>query len=263
MLNSKVYNIQSPMIPFAKRELENVISKHTMIGYVSTDYSNLIETLKMIGSAKQIPVTLNVNTLYNSTNNPIDKQDILIKVEGTQTYNEFISNAVSNDEDSEYMNFLTYSVLFRDSIKEIKYSMYKKFLWNYHNIDTWFKEKNISLTSDMKNRLVQDFEYFKDSVLHTKDFESFVSCCSDDDIKNASNYLIKAGVNLLQKHKTELNSHIHNMNRTEERVIINNPIVLKIYMLGSAASQCKKDWPRLKFSVLDKKSLDSLALWED
>lgn len=263
MLNSKVFNIQSPMIPFTKKELENVISKHSTIGYVTTDYSNLIETLKRIGSAKEISATLNVNTIYNSTNNPIDKQDVLIKVEGTQTYNEYINNAVSGDEESEYMNFTTYSVLFKDTIRELKYTMYKKFLWNYHNIDTWFKQKNIGLTTDTKNKLIQDFKYFKEVVLNSTDYLGFVENCSDDDIRLATNYLIKGGLNVLGKYKVELNNHIHTMNRTEEQIVLKNPIVLKIYMLSSIASQCRKDWPKLKFSVLDKKSLDSIALWED
>lgn len=262
MLNSNVYNIQSPMIPFSKADLEKVISKHTMIGYVSTDYNNLIETLKNIATATTLNVTLNVNTIYNSANNPIDKQDVLIKVEGTQTYKEYINNAISNDEDSEYMNFLTYSVLFRDSVRELKYTMYKKFLWNYHNIDSWFKNKNIGLTSDTKNRLIQDFEYFKEVILHTNDYNGFIESCLDDDIKLASEYLAKASYALLQKHKTELNTHIHNMNKSEEHIIIKNPIIVKIYMLSNVASQCKRDWPKIKFAVLDKKSLDSIALWE-
>ena len=94
------------MIPFTKKELSSVICKNITVGYVSTDYYNLIETLKRIATAKQIPVTLNVNTIYNSTNNPVNKQDVLIKVEGTQTFQEYINNAISNDENSEYINFL-------------------------------------------------------------------------------------------------------------------------------------------------------------
>lgn len=263
MLNSKVYNIQSPMIPFTKKELENVISKSTTIGYVSTNYYNLIETLKNISTATEIAATLNVNTIYNSTNNPIDKKDVLIKIEGTQTYQEYINNAINGNDDAEYMNFLTYSVLFRDSVKEIKLLTYKKFLWNYHNIDTWFKEKNIGLTTDTKNKLIQDFDYFVKTVLSTNDYLSFIDCCSDNDLQLASSFLIKNGIQLLQKYKVELNNHIHTMNKTEEQIILKNPIIVKIYMLSSVASQCKKDWPRLKFAVLDKKSLDSIALWED
>lgn len=263
MLNSKVFDIKSPMIPFSKKELKSIINKNVTVGYVSTNYYNLIETLKMISTAKQLPVTLNVNTIYNSTNNPIDKKDVLIKVEGTQTYQEYIDNAISADDNSEYSNFITYSVLFKDSIKQIKLNTYKKFLWNYHNIDTWFAVNNIGLTSDTKNRLIQDFDYFTTTVLNSNDFLSFIDSCGEQDIANATTYLVKAGVELLRKHKTELNIHINTANKREEHIILNNPIILHIYMLGTVASQCKKDWPRLKFSVLDKKSLDSIALWEE
>lgn len=263
MLNSKVFNVNSPMIPFTKKELSSVICKNITIGYVSTEYFNLIETLKRIATAKQIPVTLNVNTIYNSTNNPVNKQDVLIKVEGTQTFQEYINNAISNDDNSEYINFLTYSVNFKDSVKELKYTMYKKFLWNYHNIDTWFASNNIGLTTDRKNQLVQDFDFFKKAVIETNDFSSFIDSCKAEDIKLATNYLINKGIELLKKHKIELNTHINNMNKNEEQIILNNPIILRIYMLGSCAAQCRRDWPKLKFSVLDKRSLDSIALWED
>ena len=251
------------MIPFSKQDLKSIINKNVTVGYVSSSYFNLIETLKMISTAKQLPVTLNVNTIYNSTNNPINKKDVLIKVEGTQTYQEYINNAISADDESEYSNFITYSVLFKDSVRQIKLTAYKKFLWNYHNIDTWFNINNIGLTSDTKNKLIQDFDYFTTNVLNTNDFLSFTACCGENDIANASAYLIKAGLELLRKHKTELNLHINTSNKREEQIILNNPIILNIYMLGQAAAQCKKDWPKLKFSVLDKKSLDSIALWED
>lgn len=263
MLNNKIFDIKNPMIPFTKKDLRSVINKNVTVGYVSTNYYNLIETLKNISTAKQIQVTLNVNTIYNQTNNPIDKKDVLIKVEGTQTYQEYINNAVNSDDSSEYLNFLTYSVLFKDSIKQLKITMYKKFLWNYHNIDSWFSSNNIGLTSDTKNKLIQDFDYFISNVLNTNDYTSFVNSCSEDDIANASAYLIKCGLELLRKHKTELNTHINTTNKREEQIMLNNPIILQIYMLNSVASQCKKDWPRIKFSILDKKSLDSIALWEE
>lgn len=263
MLNSKVFDIKNPMIPFTKKDLKSIINKNITVGYISTNYYNLIETIKNIQTSKTIPVTLNVNTIYNSTNNPIDKKDVLIKVEGTQTFDEYINNAVNSDESSEYLNFLTYSVLFKDSIKQIKLNAYKKYLWNYHNIDSWFNINNIGLTSDTKNKLIQDFDYFNTNVLNTNDYLTFINACSETDLASAATYLIKAGTELLHKHKTELNIHINTSNKREEQIILNNPIILQIYMLSNVASQCKKDWPRLKFSVLDKRSLDSIALWED
>lgn len=262
MLNSKVFNVQSPMIPFTKRELEHVIAKHTCVGYVSTNYSNLIETLQSLSKAKQVPVTLNINTLYNSTNNPIDKKDVLIKVEGTQTFDEFINNVIQGDEDSDYMSFITYSVLFKDAVKNLKFSMYKKYLWNYHNIDNWFTSNNIGLTSDFKNSLVNDFDFFTKNILLTNDYLTFTDSCREDDLLKACKYLVNGGLQLLNKFKVELNNHIHRMNRSEEQIILKNPIILKIYMLSGAATMCRKDWPRIKFDVLDKKSLDSIALWE-
>ena len=63
--------------------------------------------------------------------------------------------------------------------------------------------------------------------------------------------------------KVELNRHISNDNKRQEQIVLKNPIINKIFMQPSAAAKCRKDWPKIKFTVLDKKSFDSISVWEN
>lgn len=260
--NKDIFNVNKVSIPFSKAELEKIINKTVTNGYVSIPYELLIETLKEISNAQEYQVTLNPNTIFMHSNSPLDKSDVLIRVEGMQTYKEFIDNVVHDESDISWTNFLTYSELFKDEIKNLKIKAYKKFLWNYHNIDTWFSEKNIGLLTDDKNMLLSDFRLFYERVLTTDDFMSFIDCCVADDIHRAVTYIIKGGCNILTKYKSELNSHIMSDNMQQEVIILKKPIITKIFMQSSAAAKCRKDWPKIKFTVLDKKSFDTIGLWE-
>lgn len=261
--NKETFNINKVAIPFTKGDLEKVIATTVKNGYIATTYDNLIDTLETVSRANEYVVTLNPSTIYLSANNPLEKNDVLIRVEGTQTYSEFINNVIHNTEDYTWTNFLTYSELFKDEIRNVKCLAYKKFLWNYHNIDNWFSENNIGLVSDNKSMLINDFEYFKTHVLETGDFESFIDCCKDKDIDLAISFVIRAGVQVLKKYKVELNRHISNDNKRQEQIVLKNPIINKIFMQPSAAAKCRKDWPKIKFTVLDKKSFDSISVWEN
>lgn len=260
--NKEIFNINKVAIPFTKKELESVINQTVTNGYVSTTYEMLIQTLDEISRAKEFPVILNPNEIFKSSNNPLIRDDVLIRVEGMQTYSEFIDNVIQDDEDTTWTNFMTYSELFKDEIKKVKTLAYKKFLWNYHNVDTWFSENDIGLIDDDKNTLVGDFTTFKERVLLTDDFKSFIDSCKTEDVENAIKFIIKNGCILLKKYKVELNNHISTDNKRQPLVMLKNPIITKIFLQSSAASRCKKDWPKLKFTTLDKKSFDTIGIWE-
>ena len=260
--NKDIFNINKVAIPFTRNELSSVINQMVTNGYVSTTYDNLIETLEDIARATEYPVVINPSEIFTSSNNPLIRNDVLIRVEGMQTYAEFVNNVIQGDEEGSWTNFITYSELFKDEIKKLKCTAYKKFLWNYHNIDTWFNEKNVALLDDDKNMLSLDFPTFKERILMTDDYISFIECCKVEDIDRAVKYMVKNGCMLLQKYKVELNNHISNDNKRQVSVNLKNPIVTKIFLQQSAAARCKKDWPKIKFTTLDKKSFDSSGIWE-
>ena len=121
---------------------------------------------------------------------------------------------------------------------------------------------HIGLIDDDKNMLVTDFQTFKERVLLTDDYKSFIDACKTEDISNAVKYIIKKGCEVLRKYKVELNNHIAIDNKRQTNIILKNPIITKIFLQSSAASRCKKDWPRIKFTTLDKKSFDTIGIWE-
>lgn len=260
--NKDTFNINKVTIPFKKSELDNVISRTVINGYVATTYDMLIDTLKNISNATEYAVTLNPNTIFVNSNSPLERVNVLIRVEGIPTYKEFIDSMVQGDENESWSNFLTYSELFKDEIKRLKVVAYKKFLWNYHNIDAWFSEKNIGIVTDDKNLLLSDFDLFRSRVLESDDYISFIDCCLPDDLKNAIGFIVKNGGKLLTKYKVELNNHIAEDNKQQESIILKKPIITKIFLQSGAAGMCRKDWPKIKFTVLDKKSFDTIGLWD-
>ena len=260
--NKDIFNVNKVVMPFSGKDIDSIISKSVISGYVATTYDTLITTLKDIARAPQYPVTLNPNAIFMGSNNPLTRNNVIIQVEGTQLYTEFINNVVKTGESESWSNFITYSELMKDEIKNIKTLAYKKFLWNYHNIDAWFTNKNIGLITNDKNILLTDFESFRDKVLKTGDFEGFIDCCVDEDVRKAINYIVIHGCELLKKYKDELNNHIANDNKRQETIMLKNPIIMKIYLQSSVANQCRKDWPKIKFNTLDKKSFDTIGLWD-
>lgn len=261
--NKEIFNINKAIVPFNKAELEKILSKNIVNGYIATSYDTLIQTLQDISTAQEYTVTLNPNTIFLNSNSPFEQTNVLIQVEGVQTYREFVDNMVHTGNDETWSNFLTYSVLFKDALVNIKLAAYKNFLWNYHNMDAWFTEKNISLINDDKNSMFSDFSIFKSRVLETDDYESFIDCCLDEDIEKAIKYIVKRCCELLGKHRVELNTHIMQDNKNQESIVLKKPIITRIFMQSGAAARCRKDWPKIKFTVLDKKSFDTIGLWDN
>lgn len=260
--NKDTFNINKVAIPLNRSELETVINKTVTVGYIPVNYDRLIETIKSISSATEYSVTVNPNIIYTKSNHPNERADCLIKVEGMQTYQEFMNTIVRADDNYEWSNFITYSVNFKDEIKRMKEVAYRKYLWNYHNIDSWVTSKNVSILSDDKNMLTTNFDMFKERVLNSDDFIGFIDACLDTDVNHAISFMVKHGCEILRKYKVELNNHIRTNNMREENLILKNPIILKIFMQPSAASRCRKDWPKIRFTTLDKKTFDTIGVWE-
>ena len=128
--NKETFNINQVAIPFTKKDFESVISTTVKNGYIATTYDKLIETLETISRATEYSVTLNPTSIFMSSSNPLESADVIIRVEGIQTHIEFINNVIKNTENYTWTNFLTYSELFKEEIKNIKCTAYKKFLCN-------------------------------------------------------------------------------------------------------------------------------------
>ena len=260
--NKDIFDIHKVSIPFTRSAMEKVINRTVVSGYVAVPYERLVDTLKTISTATEYRVTLNPNTIFVNSNSPLEHTNVLIRVEGVQTYGEFIGAAIRGEGNDTWSSFLTYSELFKDELRNIKVSAYRKFLWNYHNIDTWFSEKNISIVTDEKNRLLTDFDLFRSRVLDTPDFAGFVDCCLPEDLENATKFIIYYVGKLLSKYRVELNDHIATDNKQQETITIRNPIITKIFLQSGVAGMCRKDWPKIKFTVLDKKTFDTAGLWD-
>lgn len=259
--NKDIFDIKKTHIPFTRDEFLNSIDKEITKGYIPVNYDTLIEKLKEISMASEYSVVLNPNEIYNGTNNPLTQYNVLIEVEGTHTFNEFVNTMVSGEENSTWTSFISYSETFKDKIKEIKANAYKKYLWNYHNIDNWFESSNIAILNDDKNSLITDFDIFKERVLMTDDYIAFIDNCQDEDIQKAIAYIVKQGLAVLKLHKTELNQHIKTSNMRADTITIKNPIITKIYAMSGIAARCHKDWPKIKISSLDKKAFETIGLW--
>ena len=54
------------------------------------------------------------------------RNDVLIRVEGMQTYAEFVNNVIKDDEDGSWTNFITYTEIFKELNKVIKGIFHKE-----------------------------------------------------------------------------------------------------------------------------------------
>ena len=113
---SELFNVNATTLPMDKKSLSSMMNRATLVGYYQCAYSSLISTLKMIQSAPELSVSLNPQWLWNNANNPTNKLECIIQIEGMQTYSEFVDKVVKNDDAKEWTDFLTYSPEFRDEI---------------------------------------------------------------------------------------------------------------------------------------------------
>lgn len=259
---SEIFNIQKTTLPLSKKDLENVLSKNMFTGYVQCSYSVLVQTLKEISNADTYQCTINPQQMYQMGNNPFDRAEVIIQIEGTRFYEEFINRVVSCEKSKEWTDFVTYSETFKDELKSLKCQVISKYLWTRQNIMNWCEEKFISILGEDKEDLITNWDHFKAKVLLTSDLYGFIESCNENDLKLATGVLSKTLCDKLQKYKPELMKHITNNSKREALITIKHPIIKRIFIISSLEKQCQKDWPVIKFTTLDKRSFDTLSLWE-
>src|SRR5574344_1871360 len=150
---SELFNVNATTLPMDKKSLSSMMNRATLVGYYQCAYSSLISTLKMIQSAPELSGSLNPQWLWNNANNPTNKLECMIQIECMQTYSEFIDKVVKHYD-----------------AKDWKTRAFKKFLWNYDNINNWINDNNVGVIKAGKNQLSIDFDYFKQQILDTTDW---------------------------------------------------------------------------------------------
>ena len=118
------------------------------------------------------------------------------------------------------------------------------------------------MLGDTKEAIATDWETFKKKVLMTSDLYGFIDSCGETDLQNATKALSKNLCTKLVKYKPELMHHIMNHSKREEVITVKNPIIKRIFIISNYARQCEKEWPVIKFTTLDKRTFDSLSMWE-
>ena len=259
---SEIFNIQRTTLPLTKKELESVLTKSIFTGYVQCSYNVLVQTLKDIAIADTYVCTINPDLMFQMSNNPFSKADCIIQIEGTRYYEEFINKVITNDDTKEWTDFITYSETFKDELRVLKCQIIAKYLWNRNNLNNWYEEKSVALLGDVKEKLATDWETFKEKVLMSGDLYGFIDSCNENNLNDAVKALSKNLCTKLQKYKPELMHHIMNNSRRETSITVKNPIIKHIFIVASFAKQCEKDWPIIKFTTLDKRSFDTLSMWE-
>lgn len=260
---SEIFNIRRTTLPLTKEELSNILPKSVSTGYVQCPYGLLVQTLKGIATAENCSCTVNPDVMYQNANNPFMKADCIIQVEGIRSYGEFVNKVISAEDSKEWTDFVTYSETFKDELRVLKCQVIAKYLWNRANLENWYEEKNVGLLGDTKTALESDWDTFKRKVLLTNDWNGFVDSCNQSDLQKATKALSKNLCTKLVKYRPELMQHIHNNSRNEVTIEIDRPIIKHIFIVSNFARQCEKDWPVIKFTTLDKRSFDSLSMWEE
>lgn len=259
----EIFNLKRTTLPLTKKELEGILSKSIFSGYVQCPYNVLIQTLKDIQKSELYQCSINPEWMYQGSNNPLNKAEVIIQIEGIRYYEEFINRVISNEGSNEWTDFITYSETFKDELRVLKSQVISKVLWNVNNLNNWYESQNVALLQSVKDRLSTDWETFKTYVLLTDDLQGFISSCNENDLKKASKLLSYNLCKKLQKYKPELMKHINNNSKRELVITVKKPIVKRIFIISSLVGQCKKDWPILQVTALDKKIFDTISLWED
>lgn len=264
MLNyTEIFNIEKTTLPLQKKDLSSVLSKKSFMGYVQCPYNQLITTLELISHAQQYKISINPNALYSQGNNPFHHADCVIQVEGLRNFDDFVNQVITSGDNKEWSDFVTYSETFKDEIKNLKIRVMQKYLWNAQNISNWFNDHSFNLPSGKRQELLSDWEQFKKNVLETPDLYSFLESCDEGELQKAANVLRKQLVKKLEKYRPELERHVLNSTRRADSVTVTHPVINRIFVVSNYARQCEKDWPKLKFTALDRRSFEAISLWDD
>lgn len=257
-----IFNLKKTVMPISNVLLKSVLNESIFSGYTQCSYNKMIETIREITSSSEYECSINSDYIYKLCNDPTNKCDVMIEIEGIRDYSEYILKSIKK-ESIGWSSFITYSEGFKNELYKLKEVVIKKILWNPLNISNWIDDNNISFISSTKKTLESDFESFKEKVLLTKDLGGFVESCEQSNKDKAIRILMKNLRNMLNKYKTELIYHIENNTKKEEKIKIKNPIVKKIYINSKYEAQAKKEWAKLNVISLDKRSFDSLSVWKD
>ena len=264
MLNySEIFDFRKTTLPLSKADLSKLLAKKSFMGYVQCPYNHLIETLKEISEAEQYQVSINPQQLYQNGVNPFNHAEVVIQVEGLRSYDEFVDRIISSEDGKEWTDFMTYSETFKSEVRALKLATIKKYLWNAANINNWFDEGGIKLPPARKFDLIDNFEEFKKTILTSEDLYRFIDACDEGMLKQAAQVLSLSLVKMLDKYRPQLNHHIMNNTRREPSILIKNPVINRIFIVSNFARQCEKDWPKIKFTSLDRRSFESISLWNE
>jgi len=259
---SEIFNIQKTTLPINAKELSGVLSKKSFMGFVQCPYTRLIDTLEDICKADTYQVSINPNAMYQNGANPFHQADCVIQVEGLRSFDEFVNKVVTTEDAKEWTDFITYSETFKDEVRVLKTQVIHKYLWNVQNINNWFETTGTALPTVRRNELISSWEEFKKSVLLSSDLYGFIDACDEGSLQQAVKSLNKNIIAKLQKYRPELDRHVENNTKRETNITIKNPIVNRIFIVSNYANQCQKDWPSIKFTRLDRHSMDAISLWQ-
>lgn len=259
---SEIFNIQKTTLPISAKELSGVLSQKSFMGFVQCPYNRLIDTLEEISKADTYKVSINPNQMYHNGANPFHQADCVIQVEGLRSFDEFVNKVVAQEDTKEWTDFITYSETFKDEIRILKSQIIHKYLWNIQNINNWFDDARIALPTSRKEEIAQNWESFKQSVLLSSDLYSFIDSCDEGSLKRATESLARCTIKKLQKYRPELDKHVNNNTKREIDITVKNPIINRIFIVSNFANQCEKDWPSIKFTKLDRRSMDAISLWQ-
>lgn len=263
MLDSRfIYDIRATTLPCSKELLDFCLDKKPITSFVLCKYERLMETIRTINYASEISGTLNGKVLFDSINNPETSYDCVIKIEGMKSTNDnYLNHVIRSKDKITWTDFKTYSQQLRSEIKGMKEAIFRKTLWISDNIDSWFETCDIQLPDKIKMDLNSSWPMFKETVIDSGDLDKFISCCSDESKANYRQLIYKNSAKLLDRYRAEIMAHATQQNKNDEEVTIRKPIVMKIYVMSNLYSRCLRDWPSLRVSSLNKKSLETLGLY--
>lgn len=263
MLDSRfIYDVDATTLPLSKELLKSCINSKPIYCFILCKYEDLITTINTINYAEEIDGTLNGQMLFDSINSPVTSFDCVVKIEGLKKgYDSYLDHVLKSNEDCSWTDFRTYSKEFRKEITGLKETIFRKALWNQDTIDSWFEVNGIELPDSIRTSLGSDWNLFLDTVIRSTDRDSYVSSCSDDAKKLYIDLIYKNSKQLLDRYRVEVMSHVNQKDKSDETVTVTKPIVSKIYIMSNNYAKCQRDWPTLRVSPLNKKSLETLGLY--
>ena len=263
MLDSRfIYDVDATTLPLSKDLLKSCINSKPIFSFVLCKYEDLITTINTINRSPEISGTLNGQTLFDSINSPVTSFDCVIKIEGLKTSEDnYLDHVLQSNDDCTWTDFRTYSNELKKEIRGLKETVFQKALWSQEAIDAWFEVTGMQLPDSVRTSLGTDWKLFLDTVIRSSDRDSYISSCTDEAKKLYTDLIYKNAKNLLDRYRVELMAHATQQNKNDDTVKVTKPVVSKIYIMSNNYAKCQRDWPTLRVSPLNKKSLETLGLY--